>query len=294
MVAPGKSRGLKRLGFSSWLVTLFALATEVFTLNNASAGVWSPEWMVTLLVFFGISGSMLALSENRFGVSLLMSLASCAPVLYALLYEFGIAGAAMLVIVYAVRIDHSDEKSPEVIRTRQIAIKLNRFTSWVFIGVSVVNLVTGYVITRFNLSIVELTLIHDYFSYVFAGLLALHVVLSLISGYPWAMIIRNVMDRRTGYFIALLLQEATAILLLFLSTFQFLTGLGWVRDDVAAVLPMILHIDADGLLLIALIIHGMVGIRFVLMRRRRKMLGGDVALVAITVSLIAAVLLFNA
>lgn len=293
MVVPGRSRGMNRLGFSSWLITLLALGTEVLTLNNESAGVWSTDWVITLLVFFAISGSMLALSENRLGLSLILALASCAPVLYTLPYEFGIAGAALLVFVYAVRLDKGDDKSPEAIRTRQIAIKLNRFMSWVFIVVSVVNLATGYAVTRLNLGIDELVPLHDNLSYLFAGLLAIHVILSLISGYPWTMIIRNVMDRRTGYFVALLLQEATAVLLLVLSAFQFLTGLGWVRDDVAALLPVILHIDADGLLTIALIIHGMLGIRFVLMRRRRRMPGGDAALAAVTVALIAAVLLLK-
>ncbi len=293
LLAPGRSRGLNRLGFTSWLFTLFALATEVFTQGNAAAVAWSPDWMITLLVFFAVSGSMLALSEGRLGVSLILALASCAPVLYALPYEFGIVGAAMLLLVYAVRLDHDDAKSPEAIRTRQIAIRLNRFMSWVFIGVSVGNLVTGYAVTRLNLGIDELVPIHDNLSYLFAGLLAIHVALSLISGYPWAMIVRNVMDRRSGYFVALLLQEATAILLLLLSAFQFLTGLGWVCVDVAAVLPVILHIDTDGLLLSALIVHGMLGVRFVLMRRRRKMPGGDVALALITLALMAAVFILG-
>ncbi len=288
-----RTKTLFRLGFSAWLFTLLALVSGMIWAQSAWGSYWSwePKEATALALFVLISAAVIALDEGRMDVTRLLALASCAPILLALPYYFALVGIALMLIVYAARLDRDPEakRSPAAVHRRAAAIKLNRVVSWLFAAFAVASLASGYVLTRLGVDPALTTLMHTYLGYVFAALLSIHVALSLMAGYPWVMILRNFRDRRSSLSVAMLIQEATAVALLILSAGQVLTGLGWANPYIAALIPLRVHVDLDAALLLVIIIHGAAGVKFASMRRRLSLPGGDLLLVAITVLLTAIV-----
>jgi hypothetical protein len=89
------------------------------------------------------------------------------------------------------------------------------------------------------------------------------------------------------------LKVVTALLLIIFSGAQVLTGLGWAFPIVASIVPILLHIRIDELLFSTLIVHGAVGVKFALTRRRIKVPRIDYILVLVSVVAIALVFLYR-
>ncbi len=280
---------LNRLGFLMWVVVLLAMIDGVvWGQNSTNYFKWVPYSTTMLSLFILVSATMIMFGEKRMLLSKLLAVISCVSVALILPYYFGLVGVALLLLVAVFRFDAgpAGSKSPEVVRRRMMASKLNRVVSWLFLLFSAFSLITGYIMTRLLLDVDVTFQIHAYLGYTFAFLLAVHVLLTLLTGYPWRIVMRNFRDRRTSWSVAMFLQATTAILLLILSGAQVLTGLGWAFASIASIVPIMPHIRVDELLLSTLIVHGAVGIKFALVRRRINISRGDYVLVLISTAAI--------
>jgi hypothetical protein len=286
---PGdRAKALTRIAYISWGLTLAALLTGMLWAQNAWGNYWSwePKETTTLALFILISATIMAYNEGRTNLARILSLASCIPILLVLPNVFMLVGFGFLLLVVAIRSDQIGEREKKQSTLKSISVKINRFTSWVFLISSLLTLLSGYVMTRFGLLTSGNLNIHSDFAYIFGAMLALHVALSLLSGYPWRRIILSLFEKRNAMIIALNLQETTAFLLLVLGSVQFFTGLGYINIVIASIVPKGIHTQLNGLLLYSLLIHGVVGLRAVMQRNRVKIPGGDIFYILLGVILL--------
>jgi preprotein translocase subunit SecG len=287
---------LNRIGFAAWVVALLAMIDGlVWGRASTTFFTWVPDPTTILYFFVLVSATMMLFGEGKTTLSKLLVVASCIPPALILPYYFSLVSLVLLILVTAFRFDAglTEAKSPQVVHRRMIASKLNRVISWLFIVFSVFSLSTGYIMTRLNLDVDVTFQIHELLGYSFAALLVVHVLLTLLAGYPWRIVLRNFRDRRTAWSIAMFLQVVTALLLIIFSGAQVLTGLGWAFPIVASIVPILLHIRIDELLFSTLIVHGAVGVKFALTRRRIKVPRIDYILVLVSVVAIALVFLYR-
>ena len=287
---------LNRLGFAAWIVALISMIDGVvWGRSSAIFFTWVPDPTTMLSIFVLVSATMMLLGEGKTTLARLLAVASCVPSALILPYYFGLVSLVLLILVTAFRFDvgPAGAKSPQVVHRRVIASKLNRVISWLFIVFSASSLSTGYIMTRLKLDVDVTFQIHELLGYSFAVLLVVHVLLTLLAGYPWRMVLRNFRDRRTAWSVAMFLQAVTAVLLIVFSGAQVLTGLGWAFASVASIVPILPHIRIDELVFSTLIVHGAVGVKFALTRRRIKMPRIDYILVLVSVVAIALIFLYG-
>jgi succinate dehydrogenase hydrophobic anchor subunit len=283
-----RTKSLARIGFASWGLTLSALVTGMIWAQSAWGSYWSwePKEYTSLAIFILVSATVICFHEGRMNLARGISLLSCIPILLSLPSYFTLVGFGLILLVVAIRSDRVDADRKTRCTIQGAMNRLNRFISWIFLGFAFVSLLSGYVMTRQRLIIETNVLIHTDLGYIFAVMLAIHVILSLLGGYPWKRILVNFIDKRNAWTFALMLQVITALLLLVLSAIQVLTGLGYINSDVASLVPQILHMQVDYLLLYTLSIHGVIGLRAVMMRNRLEMPGKDLFYLLLAVTLL--------
>ncbi len=287
---------LNRLGFMAWIVALIAMIDGVvWGRTSTTFFAWVPDPTTMLSLFVLISATMILFGEGWTMLSKLLAVVSCVPAALILPYYFGLVSLVLLILVTAFRFDAgpAGAKSPQVVHRRMVASKLNRVVSWLFLLFSAFSLSTGYIMTRLNLDVDVTFQIHELLGYTFAVMLVVHVLLTLLAGYPWKMMVRNFLDRRTSWSVAMFLQVVTALLLVVFSGAQVLTGLGWAFPTVASIVPILPHIRIDELLFSTLVVHGAIGVKFALTRRRIKVPRIDYILVLVSVVAIALVFLYG-
>jgi hypothetical protein len=291
-----RTKSLSRLGFASWGLTLLTLVTGMIWAQSAWGNYWSwePKENTSLVLFILISAALVAFTEGRRNLARGLGLLSCVPILFSLPGIFALVGFELLLLVIVIRSDRieaDDRKQGN--RIRAIAIKLNRFISWIFLTFTIIAFLSGYTMTRLRINPGLDMVIHTDLGYIFSAILISHVFLSLLGGYPWKQILKNFFDKRNVWTLAMMLQAVSAILLTVLSGIQVLTGLGYINSSIATLIPLLLHIRLDSLLLYTFIVHGIVGLRAFLMRNKLKLPGKDIIYLLIGILLFSLIAIIN-
>lgn len=275
---------------------MLALVTGMIWAQSAWGSYWSwePKENTSLALFILVSAAVISFTEGRMNLARSLGLLSCVSILLSLPSYFALVGFELLLIVTVIRSDRVEvDEKKRGSRIRAIAIKLNRFISWVFLGFALISFLSGYVMTRLRINSELNMVIHTDLGYIFSVILITHVLLSLLGGYPWRQILKNFIDKRNVWTLAMMLQAITAILLAALSGIQILTGLGYINSSIAALIPLLLHIRLDSVLFYTLIVHGVVGLRAILMRNKVKLPGKDIFYPLFAILLFLMIAIFN-
>jgi succinate dehydrogenase hydrophobic anchor subunit len=279
LVKNEKSKVLSGLGLLvlSMMVFSFFSNRQVTDINFGNMWPWSMEF-TSLLIFLFASATMMTYMAGMIGAAKGLSIISSTAVIFSLLNPLLIVtGVQSLLLGLTLGRASSSDAG-----TRGMLTRVNRTLSWPFAITTVVVMVTGYTLTRLRIAS-EISLpIHTFLGYTFGALLIAHIVLSLLSGYPWVKIMLGFLRKRNAGTAMLLIQSFTALVLVLLGTMMFISGLSWVNPEFAALIPLKLHVDIDSLLLAVFVVHGGVGIRAFAVRRGIGIPGGDRFIATIT------------
>ena len=156
---------------------------------------------------------------------------------------------------------------------RSPRIFIHRYISWVLVLVSITTIVTGYTLSRGVLpDSAVLSYLHRIFEIVFIGLLTGHVVYTL---RHFKLSLRGTVNkigwgRKNSLFFLRLVQRITSWTIVIAAAGMILTGLNgypYFAQSLEDVVPFAPHRVFDVLLVSAIIIHVIIGVRFALMRR---------------------------
>ncbi|MHA2353254.1 MAG: hypothetical protein ACXABX_09060 [Candidatus Thorarchaeota archaeon] len=157
---------------------------------------------------------------------------------------------------------------------RSPRVFIHRYISWVLVVVSLATIATGYTLSKgvFPDSAV-LSYLHRVFEILFIGLLTGHIVYTL---KHFKLSLRDMVNKigwgkKNSLFILRLGQRISSWAIVIVAAGQILTGLNgypYFAQALEDVVPFAPHRIFDILLVSAIIIHVVIGIRFALMRRR--------------------------
>ena len=151
---------------------------------------------------------------------------------------------------------------------------LHRYISWFFVVVSLVTVATGYVVSRGLFpDFVIFSTLHRGFEIMFLGYLVAHVLYTV---RHFKLNLRETVNkigwgRKNSIYLLRIAQRVSSWLIILATLGMVLTGLNGYpifAQAIEDVIPFDPHRIFDVLLISAIIIHFVIGIRFVLMRRR--------------------------
>jgi hypothetical protein len=110
------------------------------------------------------------------------------------------------------------------------------------------------------------------------------IVTVFILRYRWKVIINKVFNGKTNLVFWLkLVQRLSGWSLLSTALIIFLSGLGWIGNILRGIIPFYPHVSYDLLFVLSLIIHGALGVKFAI--NRKKIVGRGVDIIVLVVSL---------
>ncbi len=149
-------------------------------------------------------------------------------------------------------------------------IKLNRVIAWLLVVISALVLALGYVQTILNVESNMITRGHYVMGGVFALFFILHMSLSVVLiRYDWRTTLRKILNRGLGSLSWLrFAQRVSGWALVAAALLVLVSGLDWFKIGTGWLLPFAYHVRFDLFLLLSIIIHVSIGLKFSLMRRR--------------------------
>ncbi len=150
-------------------------------------------------------------------------------------------------------------------------IQLDRVISWLLVLVAVLTIYSGYAMSRHIIDRTLILPVHLTGEISFIALLITHIILSLLIPMHW----RNLWQKLyRGSFTTAnwlkLVQRLSGYALIFLAGAVILTGLDWYSLGIRDLLPFLQHIRYDFFMILAIILHSMIGLHFALKRRKIK------------------------
>jgi succinate dehydrogenase/fumarate reductase cytochrome b subunit len=151
---------------------------------------------------------------------------------------------------------------------------LHRYISWVLVVVSLITVSTGYVVSRgLFADFTVFSYLHRVFEIVFLGLVVAHI---LYTAKHFKMDLKKTVNKigwgqRNELYLLRIVQRVSAWMIVIATLGMVLTGLNgypFFAQAIEDVIPFDPHRVLDVLLITTIIIHVVIGIRFLLMRRR--------------------------
>jgi hypothetical protein len=178
-------------------------------------------------------------------------------------------------------------------------LKIHRITSWVLVLFAIITILLGYISSRRWFTPNEIyTLTHLVFVWILVGLSIIHIFFSRkYLKIKWNKIISGLKSEKAySTSVLRLVQRITKWIIVFLT---ILTGLSamiyyeWFALIFGDFILFRFHIDYDIILLIFVIIHVGIGLKFYLTRKKIKHVGFDILIVASILSLTFTVIYVN-
>jgi succinate dehydrogenase/fumarate reductase cytochrome b subunit len=175
----------------------------------------------------------------------------------------------------------------------------HRYISWVLVVVSVSTIVTGYTLSRgWQPDFVILSYLHRVSEIVFIGLIIAHIGYTLLY---FKLSLRKTAGKISWYkknslFLMRIIQRVSSWVIVFAAMGMILTGLNgysFFAQSLEDVIPFAPHRVFDVLLVTAVIVHVVIGIRFALMRRRVRNTVAKRFTIALAISLLFLVSVLN-
>ena len=285
-----ESKSMLWVGYAAWIMSILGMITGMIWAENAWGSYWSwePRESAMLAITVLISLTMITLIEKRRIFAKTLALASCIAIVVTQQIYFLVAGILAVLIVVVLRSDLL--LGMEKPKRYAALMRLNRDISWVFIAESAATLGAGYVMTRLQIEPSTTLIVHTYLGYGFVALLLLHIILSFAYPYPWLGYLRALRGGITSNKLFAVAQELSAVALIIIALAQFITGLSWLNPVLANLVPLRLHVVLDNALIYLLIVHGLIGVRSVLLRRGLRVPGANLTWVIIASVILGAFL----
>ncbi|MBD3406035.1 MAG: hypothetical protein GF411_07925 [Candidatus Lokiarchaeota archaeon] len=179
-------------------------------------------------------------------------------------------------------------------------IEIHRYISWTLVIASIVLISTGYAVSR-GLSpsyYYQLALFHRIFEMFFIPLLILHMSITIrYYRINWRKTISLLRQNRGSSIHSMrLLQRLSSWLIVFFAVLVIIPGLNGYdifAEATGEAIPFSLHRFFDVFLVSLIIIHSIIGVRFVMMRKRIRWRFTNHLLSFLTIGLVLAVVLVN-
>jgi len=157
-------------------------------------------------------------------------------------------------------------------------IQAHRIISWALVVFSLITIILGYAIARdWTPDTTHVTSLHILFEWGFILLLLFHVLYTL--RYVKISSFRLLKNPRLHWL--RLTQQITKWLIVLFVTLVILSGIAYFEIILVNFLPFSQHQRYDLFLIISIIVHGMVGAKLALKRRRIKSKGPDIVIILI-------------
>jgi len=160
-------------------------------------------------------------------------------------------------------------------------IRVNRRLSWLLAVLSVVVLLTGYGLTILDIEGAAAFWGHQVLGGVFGAVFVVHMFISVVVvRFRWRRVLGSVVRGGLGPLTLLrLVQRLSGWFIAVAAFLVLLSGLDWFKVGTGVWLPFAAHVRVDVLLSLGVVLHGVVGLNFALMRRRagRPAVGFSVA-----------------
>ena len=149
-------------------------------------------------------------------------------------------------------------------------IKLNRVIAWLLVVNSALVLALGYVQTILNIESNIITRGHYIMGVFFALFFFLHMSLSVVLiRYNWRTTLQKILNRELGPLSWLrFAQRVSGWVLVAAASLVLTSGLDWFKIGTGWLLPFTYHVRFDLFLLLSIVIHVSIGLKFALMRKR--------------------------
>ncbi|MHA2081935.1 MAG: hypothetical protein ACW99H_12405, partial [Candidatus Thorarchaeota archaeon] len=157
---------------------------------------------------------------------------------------------------------------------RSPRVFIHRYISWVLVAVSVSTIITGYTLSRGLLpDFVIVSYLHRVSELLFIGLIVAHIAYTLVH---FKLSLRKTAGKiglyqKNSIYFMRLAQRISSWVIVFAAMGMILTGLNgyaFFAQSVEDIIPFAPHRIFDVLLVSAIIVHVVIGVRFALMRRR--------------------------
>ena len=178
-------------------------------------------------------------------------------------------------------------------------LKIHRIISWILVLLAFITILLGYISSRRWFTPIKLyTLFHLIFVWILIGFSILHIFFSRkYLKLKWKRIIRGLKNERAYPTNALrLVQRITKWVIIFLTIVTGLSALiyyEWFALIFGDFFLFRVHLDYEIILLIFVIIHVGIGLKFFLWRKKIKHWGYDISIFALILSLTITVLFIN-
>ncbi|NHJ32584.1 MAG: cytochrome b/b6 domain-containing protein [Asgard group archaeon] len=173
---------------------------------------------------------------------------------------------------------------------------IHRIISWLLVPFAAATIITGYVMTHgwFD-NYYRVSSIHRVFEWIFIPLLLIHVIYTQIFVRAnWKRMISNVQrGKATSFYLLKIAARITSWLIILFSFLVILSGLNgylWYAETIGKVIPFDWHRRIDFLLTILIIIHVVIGLKFVFIRNQVKNKAVNNGTVIASLALIAIVI----